>query len=56
MEQREWNKVFERYILEGKIHSEEYERLDEFQNYTIQEFKKLFKRLKAKNEANNRTN
>lgn len=46
MERKEWHKVLERYVNEARMTSEEYAQLDDYQKFTIQELKKLFKRIK----------
>lgn len=45
MERKEWHKVLERYVNESLMTSEEYVQLDDYQKFTIQELKKLFKRI-----------
>jgi hypothetical protein len=45
MEASEWRKCLDKYINTGKLLSEEYEQMDEWQKFTIQELKKSYKRL-----------
>lgn len=51
MEHLAWNKLLDRYLLEGVMSSEEWEFLDDTQKIVINEIKKAFKRIK-KNENN----
>ena len=50
MERKEWNEVLDRYLATANIASDEYDSLNEVQMMIIQELKKAFKRIKAKNE------
>ena len=46
MEERDWKKVLDYYLNTGKMTSENYEMLDEYQTAVIQELKRAFKRIK----------
>lgn len=46
MERDNWNKLLEKYLIENTMESVEYETLDDYQMFTIQELKKAFKRIK----------
>lgn len=48
MEQKEWNRVLDRYLIENTMLSEEYEQLNIEQKFVIQEIKKSAKRIIAK--------
>lgn len=45
MERKQWNGLLDKYLLTGKMLSEEYEQLNEIQVAIIQELKKSFKRI-----------
>jgi len=45
MEHLEWNDCLDNYLTTGTIPSDDYYRLDEWQQKVIQELKKAFKRL-----------
>ena len=49
MERLDWNKIFDRYLVENTMDAGEYELLDDNQKLVIQEIKKAIKRLKKKN-------
>lgn len=51
MEQKEWNRVLDRYLTENTMLSEEYEQLNIEQKFVIQEIKKCLKRLNSKNNG-----
>lgn len=53
---KEWRMVIDRYLTEGSMHPEDYERMTDYQKYTIQTLKKAFKRLRNKYEEENTTN
>ena len=50
MEHLSWNKLLDRYLLEGTMSSEEWELLDDTQKIVINELKKAFKRINKKND------
>jgi len=50
MERLEWNKVLDKYLSEGTMLSEDYERMGDEYKYVIQEIKKAFKRLNKTDE------
>lgn len=45
MEQKEWNRLLDRYLTENVMSSDEWERLDDMQKIIINEIKKSLKRL-----------
>lgn len=45
MIRNDWNKLLDKYLNEGKMHSEEYAELNEIQKTIIQEIKKSIKRI-----------
>lgn len=50
---KEWNRVLENFVEREPMFPENYEEMDDYQVFTIQELKKLFKRLKARELRNN---
>ena len=44
---KEWRRVVDTYLLTQKISCGDYEQLDIYQHYFIQTLKRAFKRLKA---------
>ena len=48
MEQKEWNRVLDRYLLENTMSAEDYEQLNIEQRYWVQEYKKAIKRINSK--------
>jgi len=48
MSDKEYNRVLEVYLTEGYLRVEEWERMDDTQQYVIQAIKRARKRLKAK--------
>ena len=46
MERLEFNKLLDNYLTTGEMLSTDYEFLDDYQVYTIQELKRAFARLK----------
>jgi hypothetical protein len=42
---KEWNALIDRYLLDGVMSSEEWEKLDDSQKIVINEIKKAFKRI-----------
>jgi len=46
LDEKEWKKVLDRYLVEKKMASEEYERMSLEQIKFIQELKRAFKRIK----------
>lgn len=51
MEEKEFNKVLDRYIIENKMASVDYENLTDEQRYVIQCLKRAFKRINKTNET-----
>lgn len=49
---KDWNKILDRYLVEGTMSSEEYEQMEYERKYTIQEIKKSIKRINNKNYVN----
>lgn len=47
---REWNRIVDTYLATETMHQEEYDRMTDFQGFTIQTLKKAFKRIKYKLE------
>ena len=45
MDRLEFNKVLDEYLCTGNMNSEDYYKMDSFQQYTIQQIKKAFKRM-----------
>ena len=48
MTDKEFNLVLEKYLVEGFVSSDEYERMNEVQVIIIQAIKRARKRIKAK--------
>lgn len=46
MIRKDWNKMLDRYLVEGTMSAEDYENLNDIQKAIIQELKKSFKRIK----------
>ena len=44
---KEWRRVVDQYLLTQKMYSDDYEKLDSYQVYWVQTTKRAFKRLKA---------
>ena len=45
LEDKEWRRVLDKYLVERKLTSDEYERMSEWQVKFIQELKRSFKRI-----------
>jgi len=53
MEHLAWNKLLDNYLSGGTMTPDEYESLDEYQQFTIQNLKKAFKRINYKEQNEN---
>ena len=45
MEPKDWNRCLDNYLQTGKMLSEHYEQMDDFQKAVVQELKKSYKRI-----------
>lgn len=45
---KEWNKILDTYLIEGKMDMEDYNSLDDTQKLIINEIKKSINRIKNK--------
>ena len=48
MEEKDFNKIIDRYLLDNVMSSEDYENLNDYQKYTIQVLKRAFARINKK--------
>jgi hypothetical protein len=48
MEEKDFNKIIDRYLLDNVMSSEDYENLNDYQKYTIQVLKRAFSRINKK--------
>ena len=50
MERLEWNKILDRYLVEGTMSSYDYERMPDEYKFVIQEIKKAMARINRTTE------